>query len=465
MKRSEVTLGLLRIPMDILAVLAALLLSYSLRVQSRDLLPGVQLLDPPLSLPDIDTYISSFVMPGIIIFVILAAMMRLYALRSPLGGTRELARVAVVTILWLVAVMTWYFFVRKQLFYSRILLMHSTTFILLFVTLGRMGVLLLKHALLRHGIGVHLVVSVGETPIARIAKETLGRNKQYEYLGHLDHASALKALMSKCRPDLVLQTDPDERSEQTIKLIEYCRAHHLGYGFLPPVLAEVPHQLEVERLGLLPMIRFRPTPLDGWGRIFKRAFDFFASIILIILLAPVFVVAAAAVLLDSGFPVLYVSRRIGEHGRTTIPVLKFRSMVKDADAKKNELLHRNERRDGPLFKMRDDPRVTRVGRALRRFDIDELPQLFNVLAGQLSLVGPRPHLPEEVEKYKAHERRVFAVKPGMTGLAQVSGRSDLSFRDEVRFDLQYVEEWSFLLDVHIIVKTVLVVLLGRRRRG
>lgn len=449
--------------MDILAVLAALLLSYTLRIESRDLLPGIQLLEPPASLPSIDYYVSSFVMPGILAFLCAAAALRLYGLRSPLGGRQELGRVFLATMLWLVAVMTWYFFVRKQLFYSRILLMHSTVFILMFVTLGRMGVLLLKHALLRHGIGVYLVVSVGETHIARVAQNTLRRNIHYEYLGHLPDQSALKSLLVKCRPDLVLQTDPDAKSGQTTKLIDFCRSQHLGYAFLPPVLVDVPHQLEVQRLGMMPLIRFRPTPLDGWGRIFKRCFDVAAGLLLILLLSPVLLIAAVLILLDSGFPIFYVSKRVGEHGGTTIPVIKFRSMVKDAEAKKKDLMDKNERSDGPLFKLSNDPRITRIGRYLRRFDIDELPQLFNVLLGHMSLVGPRPHLPEEVERYKSHERRVFAVKPGMTGLAQVSGRSDLTFKEEVRFDLQYVEEWSFLLDAQIIIKTVFVVLLGRRR--
>ena len=153
--------------------------------------------------------------------------------------------------------------------------------------------------------------------------------------------------------------------------------------------------------------------------------------------------------------------RVGEYGRKRIAILKFRSMCRNADAEKNQLIGLNHRKDGPLFKVTNDPRVTRFGKFLRRWTLDELPQLWNVCCGRLSLVGPRPHLPEEVDRYSMEQRRVFAVKPGMTGLAQVSGRSNLSFPEEVRLDLQYIEEWSPLLDLWILWRTIFTVLSKR----
>jgi lipopolysaccharide/colanic/teichoic acid biosynthesis glycosyltransferase len=187
-------------------------------------------------------------------------------------------------------------------------------------------------------------------------------------------------------------------------------------------------------------------------------FDITVSGFFLILLSPLLLVIAIIVVLDSGWPVFYVSKRVGQHGRRMVPTLKFRSMVKHADIMKSELITQNHRTDGPLFKIRNDPRVTRAGAVLRRWSLDELPQLFNVLFGQMSLVGPRPHLPDEVELYKPEERRVFAVKPGITGLAQVSGRSDLPFKEEVRLDLQYIEEWSMRMDVWILWRTLMVVI-------
>jgi exopolysaccharide biosynthesis polyprenyl glycosylphosphotransferase len=397
------------------------------------------------------------------VIIILTAVLGLYAIRSTRGAWRELGRVVLVAVLWFVAVMGWYFLVRKELFYSRILLAHSVGFLVIFLSLGRIAVLLLERALMRHGIGVHLVASVGSQPVAESARRALEHDHRFRYLGHCASLADFRRLLNRSSVDLVLQTDPSPQSEQTIELIDYCRSSHVGYAFFPPVLADVPHLLQIDRLGLLPLIRFRPTPLDGWGRILKRLVDLLGSIVLIAVLSPVLFLIAVLIVFTGGRPVFYVSRRIGDLGKRKIPVLKFRSMVADADRRKAELAVRNERRDGPLFKIRNDPRVTPVGRFLRRFDLDELPQLFNVLLGHMSLVGPRPHLPDEVSQYRPYERRVFAVRPGITGLAQISGRSTLRFRDEVRLDLQYIEEWSLWLDLWILWRTVWVIL-GRKQK-
>lgn len=464
MKKAQHMFGILRVPLDALAVAAALLLSFRLREESIDLIPSVQLLDPPLSLPSIEVYLQTFAIPGVIIYILIAAALGLYSLRLSVGAWREIGRVIAAALIWIVVIMVWYFLLKKQLFYSRMLLIHATCFIVLFVMMVRVAVILLQRSFMRYGIGVGKVVSIGSTPMPRIAKNVLRRDRRYKYIGHTENLAALKRLLSKCTPDLVMQTDPNPKSRETVHLIEYCRSHHIGYAFLPPVFADVPHQLEVERIGLLPMMRFKPTPLDGWGRVSKRLFDIVASSAALIILSPLLLVVALIVLVDAGWPIFYVSRRIGEHGNREIPVLKFRSMVKNADALKEQLQAQNERQDGPLFKMRRDPRITKSGRFLRRFDLDELPQLLNVLAGHMSLVGPRPHLPEEVSRYKAYERRVFAVRPGLTGLAQVSGRSDLSFKEEVDYDIRYVEEWSLRQDLWILWRTVFVVL-GRVGEG
>jgi lipopolysaccharide/colanic/teichoic acid biosynthesis glycosyltransferase len=171
-------------------------------------------------------------------------------------------------------------------------------------------------------------------------------------------------------------------------------------------------------------------------------------------------VVAAAVKLTTPGPVLFRQERVGKHA-TTFRMTKFRSMYLDAEQRRAQLAHLNEHGSTPLFKMRDDPRVTPVGRFIRRFSLDELPQLFDVLAGSMSLVGPRPPLAREVAAYEAEVRRRLLVKPGITGLWQVSGRSDLSWEESVRLDLRYVENWSLGLDLSIIARTVLAVL-GRK---
>ena len=192
----------------------------------------------------------------------------------------------------------------------------------------------------------------------------------------------------------------------------------------------------------------------------KRAIDMAGSSIALLLLAPVLVVIAALVKTSSPGPVLFVQDRVGRDGRL-FRMLKFRSMVVGAHQRRHEHFGLNHHTDGPMFKIREDPRVTRVGRALRRLSLDELPQLVNVLLGSMSLVGPRPSLPEEFEEFTARERQRAGVKPGVTCIWQVSGRSDLDFRTWVGMDLEYIRTWSLLLDVRLLLRTVPAVVRSR----
>jgi exopolysaccharide biosynthesis polyprenyl glycosylphosphotransferase len=198
--------------------------------------------------------------------------------------------------------------------------------------------------------------------------------------------------------------------------------------------------------------------LTGIRLVIKDLFDRCAAAAALVMLAPIMALLAIAIRLHDGGPVLFTQVRIGKDGREFL-IYKFRTMVVDAEQRRSELLPSNDS-DGVLFKLRKDPRVTVVGGHLRRFSLDELPQLYNVFLGHMSLVGPRPALPDEAEKYAEHVRRRLVVKPGLTGLWQVSGRSDLSWNESVRLDLRYVENWSFALDLQILWKTI-----GALRRG
>lgn len=208
----------------------------------------------------------------------------------------------------------------------------------------------------------------------------------------------------------------------------------------------------------LPLLRLTEPRFDGVTRLVKSAIDRTAAALLVFVLAPVFLVLAVLIKRDGG-PVFYRQERVGLSGQI-FHMVKFRSMVVDADRRVPALAKTNEG-SGPLFKMKADPRVTGIGRTLRRLSLDELPQLFNVVAGSMSLVGPRPPLAREVETYADDARRKLLVRPGMTGLWQVSGRSDLSWEESVRLDLRYVENWSPALDVSILWKTVGAVVKGR----
>ena len=190
----------------------------------------------------------------------------------------------------------------------------------------------------------------------------------------------------------------------------------------------------------------------GARRLVKEAFDRVLASAAVLLLAPLFLSMAVAIRLGDRGPALFRQTRVGKDGRP-FTVYKFRTMVVDAEARKAELVLLNET-GGVLFKMRKDPRITHAGELLRRWSLDEMPQLINVIRGDMSLVGPRPPLPDEVDRYPDHVRRRLAVKPGITGLWQVNGRSDLSWDESVRLDLRYVENWSLMLDMQILWKTL-----------
>ncbi|NHC14989.1 sugar transferase [Motilibacter deserti] len=226
-----------------------------------------------------------------------------------------------------------------------------------------------------------------------------------------------------------------------------------------PALTDVAGpRVHVRPVAGLPLLHVEPPQYEGPMRVAKGVFDRVVGSVLVLALSPVLVSIALAVKLTSKGPVFFRQQRVGRDGKT-FTVFKFRSMVVDAEQMLATLAAKNEH-DGVLFKMREDPRVTKVGRFIRRYSLDELPQLFNVLRGEMSLVGPRPPLPSEVERYAFDVRRRLLVKPGMTGLWQVSGRSDLSWEDTVRLDLYYVENWSMTADLLILWKTLAAVVRG-----
>ena len=207
-----------------------------------------------------------------------------------------------------------------------------------------------------------------------------------------------------------------------------------------------------------PLLTVQHTALGDFRMAIKRAMDFVGAVVLLALSAPITVATAIALKCTSKGPILFVQPRMGRNGRT-FSMYKFRSMVIDAEARRTELEKSNEV-DGPVFKIKRDPRVTAVGRFIRKTSIDELPQLLNVLFGDMSLVGPRPPLANEVREYRPWQRRRLSMKPGLTGLWQVSGRDSLGFEQRVELDLRYIDNWSLWLDLKILFRTVPTVLLG-----
>ncbi len=220
-----------------------------------------------------------------------------------------------------------------------------------------------------------------------------------------------------------------------------------------PALTEVAgRRLSIQQVGALPLLYVAEPELHGLRRLVKSGFDRLSAALLLMLFSPLLAFVAIAVRVTSAGPALFLQTRVGKNGKP-FRMVKFRSMVDNAEDQLASLQAYNEVEGGTLFKIKADPRVTRIGRVIRRFSIDEIPQLFNVLAGSMSLVGPRPQLPAEVEQYGGDVRRRLLVKPGMTGLWQISGRSQLTWEESVRIDLRYVENWSLSLDLLVLIKT------------
>lgn len=267
-----------------------------------------------------------------------------------------------------------------------------------------------------------------------------------------DTASILKAI-EQCKADAVAISAGVQLHPQTIRHLGWELASRNVGLIMAPALTDIAGpRIHTQQVAGLPLIHVTTPTLEGGQRVAKRLFDIVVSGCLIAVSAPLMAFVACLIKVDSRGPVLFSQERVGVEGRH-FRIFKFRSMVTNAEAGLAELAEQNEGH-GVLFKIRNDPRITPVGRVLRRYSVDELPQLFNIFSGTMSLVGPRPPLPREVEAYEHDVRRRLLVKPGLTGLWQVSGRSNLSWQDSVRLDLYYVENWSLAGDLVILLRTV-----------
>jgi exopolysaccharide biosynthesis polyprenyl glycosylphosphotransferase len=278
-------------------------------------------------------------------------------------------------------------------------------------------------------------------------------------LGHgiIGRVSNLERLARACFVDEIILAAPHSAS-LTLRVLQEARRLHLDVRLVPDLFGCKPIVDQAERVGDLPMICLHEEHLPASGLLAKRAVDIVGSTLALVGFAPIMALIAGLIRLDSRGPVLYAAPRAGRKGRP-FRCYKFRTMVSNADALKNELRERNQR-SGPFFKIADDPRVTRLGHFLRRFSLDELPQLWNVLKGEMSLVGPRPHTLYDYAGYEIDHLARLDVTPGITGLWQVMARRDPSFQRGIEMDRQYIRTWSLGMDLRILLKTLRVVVKG-----
>ena len=270
----------------------------------------------------------------------------------------------------------------------------------------------------------------------------------------------LPAVLDHHHVDEVIIADPDFPEERAVELVDQCHRRGVTVRIAPSTMEILVHRAEFVPGASVPLFELRPPVFDGFDYVLKRSFDFVVALLLLVVLSPLLLLISVAVAVSSRGPVLYRSMRPGIGGES-FACLKFRTMRSGAEQSQADLESLNEA-TGALFKIRDDPRLTRVGRLLRKYSLDELPQLLNVLTGSMSLVGPRPLPQRDFDQLEEWHKKRYLVLPGITGLWQVSGRSDLDFDDLVRLDFLYLERWSIGLDLAILFKTVPAVL---SRRG
>lgn len=316
----------------------------------------------------------------------------------------------------------------------------------------------------RPALGYRVIGVVETGPGATAASLTY---EDVPIVGALEH---LPEVIRDSGANEVIIADPQVNGDALFEVMMRCgRRRGIEFRIAPSLFNCLPRKTEIDQIGVLPMIRLFREPLSSGARILKRTFDLIFAALAITLLFPVWLLIALLIKLDSKGPVFYTQERVGMDGRLFL-LYKFRTMKAGADPD----LHREYQRafiagraeanlgndTKPTYKLLSDPRITRVGRVLRRISLDEVPQLLNVMSGDMSLVGPRPPIPYEVEAYELWHRKRLDMKPGLTGLWQVSGRNRLPFEEMVRLDLFYIENWSLLLDLKIILRTGFVMLGG-----
>lgn len=467
MKKTEIVFGILRIPIDILMTVLAFVSAYHLRTFTN-LIPGITLELDMSSFPPLNEYIEFSTYAGVFLFLLFASY-GMYQLKSSSKLSKEIGSVIKLSTFWILIIIA-YFFAIREFPFSRLALGYSFILTIIFISLGRTIIHLFQHLLLRFGIGRRRLLFIGDNKISLDLNEIYKDDPRFSVAGIIgaNQLDDLISIIKKKRVEEIIQTKSDLSRAHSKDILKICREHHLHYHFVPDLVQVQRTNIEISSPGGIPIISLKPTPLDGWGKVIKRIFDICGATFGLILFSPIFLITAIAIKLDSKGTIIFKYlddgsrvKRVGQFGKL-FNFYKFRSMYPNThNLRYTELADKNIRKGTPMVKIKDDPRVTRVGKFIRKTSIDELPQLWNVLIGNMSLVGPRPHLPEEVEKYDTHQKFVLALKPGITGLAQISGRSNLDFEKEVQLDTYYIENWSIWLDIKIIIKTFGVVLTGK----
>jgi len=471
-KRAELFFTFIKIPVDFLALIAAGFLAYALRYH-RD----IQAIRPIIFNLSFDKYYY-FVLLAAIITLVFFAWAGLYSFNRR-KITDELSKIILACSTGMTAIIIYMFFIR-EVFASRFIIITAWGLAMVTVAIGRVIVRKIQNYALRRGWGSHLVVVIGndEDTVAIINAFKKEIELGYRVIKQIPsfNATELQKLNKTHTLDEMIQGDSSIARKDSNAILNFCNEHNIVFKYAAGQFEARTTNVDVHLIAGVPIVEIKKTKLDGWGKITKRIIDLILSFIFIIIFSPLMLLIAILIKLEDRGPAIYKNERVSRRG--TFNTYKFRSMYsrycigkqfeKYTDQKavlayEQELIKKGSERQGPVYKILNDPRRTVIGRFIEKTSLDELPQFFNVFLGNMSLVGPRPHQPREVAKYQGYQRRVLDIKPGISGLAQISGRSDLDFDEEVKLDTYYIENWSLKLDFWIMIKTPISILMRKSK--
>ena len=475
MKRSQIIFSTLLIPIDLCAIIFAAVLAYYVRFNPETFSLSIALPSYLLYFKDYLKIVLLIAPAGLGIF----ALHGLYTLKKIRFGEEFFKAFSAISI-GTMGVIFIVFMLPGQVLASRFIILSTWFLSIIFVSFGRIVTRFIQIFLYSRGYGCHKLVLIGSNGQARNIQQEIREKpglgyriiaKISDYQTENSHIFKISDVLDRLtelieRPgiDEILHASPRLSQRDTLRLIDFCQEKKIRFKFSPNLFETATSNVDTEEIAGIPVVELKETPLDGWGKVYKRLFDIAGATAGIIIFSPIMLAISLAIRLDSPGPAFFRYSRVGKYGQP-FPYFKFRSMKDETHYLKFTPAWRrnNLRKRTPLYKFKNDPRITRVGKFIRKHTLDELPELFLVFLGRMSLVGPRPHEVKEVAQYKKHHKKVLTLKPGMTGLAQISGRSDLDFEEEVKLDAFYIENWSPLLDLKILFKTPFI--LFRKRKA
>ena len=487
MKRHELIFSIVKIPLDFIVIFSAFFLARELRLVT-DLIPWVSL---PIQSIDLSS-LGIFAFFWALLYIFLFTSHRLYTLQISHSKIQEILDIIRYSIYWFlffsVGVYLWNGILYSGTEIPRLIIIFTTLFWMIWSIFIRILLNFIRSLLLENRIisprNLLLISNKSEKTLTPILAD-IKSSKIYSIIGYANTQKVTKNSMtyiwglqdiekisSSHTCDEILYIDSDFSKQELYKIWEIARSYGVRYRYITNNFDVTKTNTTLSLINQTPVIEILNTPLDNWNRIIKRMMDIILSFCVLILSAPFALIIAILIKIeDPAWPIIYKNRRIWQHGRVfncyKFRYLKWKYCIKESYGTKNEddpaidfekkLIKEQSTRDGPLYKIQSDPRKMKIWSFLEKYSLDEFPNFFNVIIWDMSIVGPRPHQPREVQHYEQYQKQLLTIKPWVTGMAQVNGREQNNFVKEAELDIFYIENWNFLLDLKIMCKTCAII--------